>query len=50
MMQRPAAIASPRIVKGDPSDQSATSPLTGPGLNVAEGGAVLADQWAASKP
>jgi tricorn protease len=30
------------IVRGDPSDKSATSPLTGPGLNVAEGDAVLA--------
>ncbi len=31
-----------RIVKGDPSDSKATSPLTGPGLNVAIGDAVLA--------
>ncbi len=31
-----------RIIKGDPSDSSSTSPLTGPGLNVALGDAVLA--------
>ena len=31
-----------RIVKGDPSDTSSTSPLTGPGLNVSIGDAVLA--------
>nr|BBH95804.1 tricorn protease [Thermogemmatispora argillosa] len=31
-----------RIVRGDPSDSRATSPLTAPGLNVAEGDAVLA--------
>ena len=31
-----------RIVKGDPSDSPATSPLTGPGLNVVVGDAVLA--------
>jgi tricorn protease len=31
-----------RIVKGDPSDQRATSPLTGPGLNVKVGDVVLA--------
>ncbi len=31
-----------RIVKGDPSDSQATSPLTGPGLRVAVGDAVLA--------
>lgn len=30
------------IVKGDPSDSQATSPLTGPGLNISEGDAVLA--------
>src|SRR5581483_2885892 len=30
------------IVKGDPSDTATTSPLTSPGLNVAEGDAVLA--------
>ena len=31
-----------RIVRGDPSDSDATSPLTSPGLNVKEGDAVLA--------
>lgn len=31
-----------RIVKGDPSDSPATSPLTGPGLDVVVGDAVLA--------
>jgi tricorn protease len=31
-----------RIVKGDPSDSSETSPLTSPGLNVALGSAILA--------
>ena len=31
-----------RIVKGDPSDSSSTSPLTGPGLNIKVGDAVLA--------
>jgi tricorn protease len=31
-----------RIVKGDPADSRATSPLTGPGLNVSEGDAVVA--------
>ncbi len=31
-----------RIVKGDPSDAKATSPLTSPGLNVVVGDAVLA--------
>ena len=31
-----------RIIKGDPSDSSSTSPLTGPGLNVAIGDAILA--------
>ena len=31
-----------RIVKGDPSDSSSTSPLTGPGLNIKIGDAVLA--------
>ncbi len=31
-----------RIIKGDPSDSSSTSPLTGPGLNVSVGDAVLA--------
>ncbi|MBE3560108.1 MAG: PDZ domain-containing protein [Ktedonobacteraceae bacterium] len=30
-----------RIVRGDPSDSRATSPLTGPGLDVAEGDAIL---------
>ncbi len=30
------------IVKGDPADSRKTSPLTGPGLNVSEGDAVLA--------
>jgi tricorn protease len=30
------------IVRGDPSDSQASSPLTAPGLNVAEGDAVLA--------
>ena len=30
------------IVKGDPANEYETSPLTGPGLNVAEGDAVLA--------
>lgn len=30
------------IVQGDPSDSKATSPLTGPGLNIAAGDAVLA--------
>jgi tricorn protease len=31
-----------RIVRGDPSDSKATSPLTSPGLDVAEGDAVIA--------
>jgi tricorn protease len=31
-----------RIVKGDPSDSSETSPLTSPGLNIALGSAILA--------
>jgi tricorn protease len=31
-----------RIVRGDPSDSQATSPLTGPGLNISVGDAVLA--------
>ena len=31
-----------RIIKGDPSDSSSTSPLTGPGLNVSIGDAILA--------
>lgn len=31
-----------RIIKGDPSESSSTSPLTGPGLNVSVGDAVLA--------
>lgn len=31
-----------RIVKGDPSDSSATSPLTGPGLKIKVGDAILA--------
>jgi tricorn protease len=31
-----------RIVKGDPSDSASTSPLTGPGLNIKLGDAILA--------
>jgi tricorn protease len=31
-----------RIIKGDPSDSSSTSPLTGPGLHVSIGDAILA--------